>query len=137
MALLTNQEIFDKVAVHLLTQNKQSRTGDVGCAYRGNDGLSCAIGCLIPDAEYTQDIEGWLLPARLKTLSLDIDPEEREKGSEKLADILRSVGVPDTAFELLSQLQNIHDAYQPASWKERLAKCAQDNCVDSRIIQNF
>src|SRR5690349_11599184 len=46
------QEIFDKVARHLLTQKEQSRDS-FSCAYRGvnQNGkiLSCAVGCLIPD----------------------------------------------------------------------------------------
>lgn len=50
---MTNQEIFDTVATHLLRQNARSmgprtdpRFGTLsrGCAYRGDGGLRCAIG---------------------------------------------------------------------------------------------
>lgn len=56
---MTNQEIFDKVATHLLSQGKRSALGGVGCAYRGDGGLQCAIGCLIPDELYRYELEGW------------------------------------------------------------------------------
>lgn len=48
---MTNQEIFEKVAKHLLDQGRRSTlatpTGDEGaCAYRGTGGAKCAVGCL-------------------------------------------------------------------------------------------
>jgi hypothetical protein len=56
---MNQQEIFDKVATHLITQGVQAlTTADVGisptivCAYRGDNGTMCAAGCLIPDKEY-------------------------------------------------------------------------------------
>lgn len=64
---MNQQEIFDKVATHLITQGKQSlcywrqtewSQPDLGCAYRGDDGTMCAAGCLIPDDEYSRAFEG-------------------------------------------------------------------------------
>ena len=55
---MTAQEIFDKVAAHLLTQRKPSLLCGIGCAYRGEGGLKCAAGCLIPDEEYSPEMEG-------------------------------------------------------------------------------
>lgn len=53
----TLQDVFDRVAVHLVEQG-QPATDDIGrCAYRGMGGMSCAVGCLIPDARYHPDIE--------------------------------------------------------------------------------
>lgn len=60
---MNQQEIFDKVATHLIAQGKQSlapdphHEGEV-CAYRGADGTMCAAGCLIPDDEYDPAFEG-------------------------------------------------------------------------------
>lgn len=50
--LISAQEIFAVVAEHILTM--PHRATDLGgrCAYRGRDGLSCAIGCLLTDDEY-------------------------------------------------------------------------------------
>jgi hypothetical protein len=53
---MTLQETFDKVCVHLLTQLQKSvfldSNGSMACAYRGPNGLKCAVGCLIPDELY-------------------------------------------------------------------------------------
>ena len=47
------QEVFDRVASHLLTQSARSLLPDgSGCAYRGANGRMCAVGCLIADYEY-------------------------------------------------------------------------------------
>lgn len=51
------QEIFNKVAAHLLTQGRPAREED-RCRYRTTNGLSCAVGCLIPDELYSPSFEG-------------------------------------------------------------------------------
>lgn len=53
--IMNRQEAFDIAAKHLLAQGKKSRMKDDDylCAYRGSDGLKCAIGALIPDDQYT------------------------------------------------------------------------------------
>lgn len=53
------QEIFDKVATHLFTQGTRCYDEDaLACAYFGPNGMKCAVGALIPDADYRDDIEG-------------------------------------------------------------------------------
>jgi hypothetical protein len=55
---MTNQEIFDTVALHLIKQGKQSIDAAKGmCLYRGPNGLKCAVGCLIPDEVYDPSME--------------------------------------------------------------------------------
>lgn len=59
---MNNQEAFDKVVAHLKTQKKRSteslslKAGDK-CLYRGPNGLKCAIGCLIPDELYDNNMD--------------------------------------------------------------------------------
>lgn len=51
------------VAEHLGKQRKQSdgqHPDGHGCCYRGDNGLMCAIGCLIPDELYDFQMEGKL-----------------------------------------------------------------------------
>jgi hypothetical protein len=65
---MTKQEIFDKVATHLLAQGKPSFTRFGGCQYRGPNGAKCAAGVLIPDDLYDPGYEGDAadhLPARV------------------------------------------------------------------------
>ena len=54
------QEIFDTVATHLFKQGRQATSRQAGglCVYRGEGGLKCAVGVLIPDQLYTETMEG-------------------------------------------------------------------------------
>lgn len=56
------QEDFDTVITHLVNQGKRSidSVRDM-CLYRSEDGLKCAIGCLIPDDRYNPSIEDRLV----------------------------------------------------------------------------
>ena len=56
---MNHQEAFDIAARHLLVQGKRSLTSDGACAYRGEGGLKCAIGALIPDDQYDPKMENW------------------------------------------------------------------------------
>lgn len=46
----TEQQVFDQVAGHLLTQKEVLPSP--ACFYRGPNGLKCAAGCLIANDEY-------------------------------------------------------------------------------------
>jgi len=46
---MTAQEIFDKVWHHMSTQKVQSLSKTGNCAYRGDNGMACAVGCLLDD----------------------------------------------------------------------------------------
>ena len=92
---MTRQEIFDKVAKHLLTQprsfvNSDVVKGKIRCLYRGPNGTKCAAGCLIPDDEYNESFEN-------KTIDSIKDeiPSFDEFSTE---DIL-----------MIKDLQNLHD----------------------------
>ncbi len=103
---LTDQTAFNKVVKHLLKQRRPARDNDRVCKYRDYDnGRKCAIGCLIPDAEYKKSMEGssifglaeeGLLPSSLKELNL----------------------------ELLDELQHVHDYTEPSTWLQHLGKVA-------------
>lgn len=58
---MTQQETFEKVVNHLLTQGvlaTEDGTNKTRCMYRGHNGTKCAIGCLITDEEYKPSMEG-------------------------------------------------------------------------------
>ncbi len=100
--LKSDREIFDFVKTHLLKQNKQAGN-ESGCVYRARDGTKCAVGCLIPDWYYSEDLEG--LPA----------------SSSEIRCILKQTLVfgPKTPL-LLSSLQLCHDSYPIDEWSGRL-----------------
>ena len=116
------QEIFDTVSTHLLTQNRKSITEINGkpevCAYRGNNGASCAIGCLIPDAAYHPDLEG-------QSIS-DADvwvAAHPVIGSSFLGS--RHAG--NAKFKLLRELQMMHDGNHVEEWPVILQELANDH----------
>ena len=96
---MNQQEVFVKVANHLMAQKKTS-TRSGWCAYRGYDGLMCAVGCLIKDEHYS------------------IELESRGVGCGSVRKALEASGIPDTPvyYKLLSALQDIHDSVAPARW---------------------
>ena len=54
-----NQAVFNFVVNHLRQQKLQSTDDPTGgCVYKSKDGTSCAVGCLIPEEEYTSSFEG-------------------------------------------------------------------------------
>jgi hypothetical protein len=53
----TLQEVFNIVSIHLLTQGQMSLNANGDCAYRGENGLMCAAGILIPDEAYRPGME--------------------------------------------------------------------------------
>ena len=59
---MEKQEIFDKVTAHLRSMKERSGYLDYidifTCFYHAESGAKCAIGCLIPAAEYDSRIEG-------------------------------------------------------------------------------
>ncbi len=63
---MTPQEIFDKVVNHLRAQGAKSEmdhpVAGLMCAYRGIQGRMCAVGCLIPDADYLPTMEDIAAP---------------------------------------------------------------------------
>ena len=102
---MTNQEAFSKVARHLLKQNARSMIDD-HCAYRANNGLRCAVGCLLSDAEY--------------------DPVWDQRVIS-VTDLRIQFAPPSLAGldgDLLSELQMLHDSEEPAQWRCLLERTA-------------
>lgn len=109
----TNQEIFDKVSVHLLTQNRKSHLPGAKdlCAYRGVDGCKCAVGVMIYDEHYIKELEDKL--AR----------------SSSVQTALIASGVPAWIVGeeyLLIDLQLVHDLYPPEMWRDGLQDVAAE-----------
>lgn len=109
---MDTQQIFDKVVNHLLTQGKKSVSplNPKKCLYRGPDGSSCAVGCLITDKYYNSIFEN-------KTaLSLYV-----------IKAVERSLGQPLSVEQkkLLQELQHIHDDEDAWSWPYILSDVAK------------
>jgi hypothetical protein len=100
----TAQEVFDQVAKHMLTQKAQCALEDGVCAYRGNDGLKCAAGCLISDEEIETY---WNVLPWISLINRGIAPDKHRR--------------------LISELQAIHDSpyFNPKEdWQRELRNIA-------------
>ncbi len=98
---MNNQEAFERVTRHLLTQMQRSVGVGIqgGCWYRSPTGLKCAVGCLIDDDKYSSDMEGvWV--------------------SKLMADFGKQVSnLVGVEPYLLTELQDIHDRKVPQMWR--------------------
>lgn len=99
----TAQEVFDYVANHLRKQGRPSLRPKVNkndsasaCAYRGMNGLTCAVGCLMTDAEYQEEFEGDSIHT-LVSCSMIVKEDEKDTFWQRHLD-------------LLSALQTVHDS---------------------------
>ena len=111
----TEQEVFDQVARHLLTQNKASldMLGN-SCQYRGIDGLKCAAGCLISDDEYQPDMERTYWG---ELVNSNLAPKEHE--------------------EIIAMLQDIHDDWPPSRWLFALKDLAAERNLNTSVLDEF
>lgn len=115
----TNQKVFKDIVLHLLTQKIQSKiikmSGHLGCSYRGANGTSCAVGCLIPDEQYVYTMERCPTAYSL----FNEYPLFKQHFEEKYGEIT------DDTIELLEILQNIHDSSDVfPEMVSRLVNCA-------------
>lgn len=108
---MTNQEIFDTVKTHLLTQDAKAIDFRGECVYRAADGKRCAAGCVIPDELYSSDYEG-------------LGADHRE-----LLRVWECLGIDKEGQILLSDLQDVHDDLEPAAWPDALHNVARLHSV--------
>lgn len=107
---MTKQTLFNRVVRHLRAQGKPAASPTSGnCYYRVRDAqtdavLKCAIGCLIPDARYTPDMEG--------------------QAAEWKA-VREAAGLEQTHLRLAMRLQAVHDTKAPSEWEKELQTVAK------------
>lgn len=116
---MTLQEVFDKVARHLLTQGQRSILRETGrCAYRGDEGCMCAVGVLIADEHYHPKLE------------------DNSVGEWHVQQALRSSGIETDTKTLLvlAELQHIHDQRNLKEWRECLQALAVREGLDTSAL---
>ena len=102
---MNNQEVYDKVKEHLLSQNLRSINPIGECLYRGENGAMCAVGVLIPDDMYYSSFE---------SQSCD---------SEAIRYVLNKFKI-DVKF--VCKLQIIHDSLSTCMWPKALENVATE-----------
>jgi hypothetical protein len=111
---MNKQEVYNKVRDHLLKQNAKSKN-DNSCAYRGDNGMMCAAGCLIPDELYNPDIDS--LEDGLTWNSL---VREHRK-------IANAISTDVEVHEFIRLLQLVHDEQSPERWEKSLMQLALEH----------
>ena len=107
----TDQEVFDYIANHLLSQGEKCQELDDDtspiCVYKNTDNQRCAAGCLFGPGEYNPSLEGnnWM--------------GLRDKGI-----------VPGFHCGLITALQRIHDTRPADEWYHELKDLAKDFHLD-------
>lgn len=111
---MNKQEIFDKVYTELSKQGVPSVDPYGNCLYRGPNGTKCAVGHLIPDELYDEE---------MNKLAVDDLPHS----------VLYHIGVtPDYSYgvmNLLRTLQDVHDMALTVSfqlWHEEMQRVAKE-----------
>jgi hypothetical protein len=127
--MLNRQLAFDRVAIHLLTQNKESLVptfdffGGFKCVYRAPDGCKCGIGALIPDDHYRPELEGNGVAALEVWRALDAD--------------LGANGGDIGDVDFMVALQQVHDRGKPEQWVSRLSHMARIYSLNTFAIRGF
>lgn len=108
--------VSERIRDHLIKQktraSKSYNDGDAGtktfCAYRGNNGTMCAVGCLLADEHYTPEMERKNVGNQdvsngvAKSLGINLDLEGADAGEHRR--VYAFIGMMDS-------WQNFHDDF--------------------------
>lgn len=113
---MTNQEVFDRVAQHLLQQGEPAlRHGRLVIQTRRCPILKSPIGCLIEDGRYTPACE--LMPAYRERLLQRSGINWNESG------------------QLIEELERIHDCEASENWLTALQSIADEFNLKQIILE--
>lgn len=98
---MNNQTAFNRAVRALRLQGKRSVDKWESCLYRGPDELKCAIGHLIPDRVYNEEME-------------NRNPYNLCEKSPYLRRLFT-----DCDLTFLAELQIIHDEHMPEVWEQK------------------
>jgi len=123
MKYLSNQQIFNKVAKHLLNQNeKATNIQETLCYYRLKKNgkiLKCAAGCLIKHKHYSRSFEG------------------RGVGDPDVSRALQKSGINMKNLitnSLVHRLQTVHDGNDEPEWHEELKRQGEFLKLNLRVV---
>lgn len=115
-----DQIAFDMAFTHLAQQGVPSYDEDEDCCrYRMEGGRMCGIGPLIPDGEYSSDMEGHGVG---------------EIKSEAIVRAIRLKVGGDPNLGLLREIQRIHDQDHFRDWKSSAAALAKTHNLSTATI---
>jgi hypothetical protein len=126
---MTNQEIFNRVSKHLLTQRKKAKQRNGLCVYRVGS-LKCAIGALIEDKYHDEYLDS--SDANSRSLP---DPSVLKALLASKVISNYDIRVRDSSrIILLHDLQEVHDYHRPNQWQKQLVIVAELFNLDPSIV---
>jgi len=120
---MNSQEVFDQIVNHLRQQRAKSIDILGRCAYRGSQGKKCAVGVLINDDEYCDQMEG----------SPVCDLIDSESKSQYVSIELRDRLKPH--MELLRALQLTHDLSEIKIWEQQFKEIAEHFKLEYKVLK--
>ena len=92
--MTTMKDLLEKAITGVIKQGKPSMSKFGGCGYRGSNGTKCAVGMLIDEGFYHEDLEGSTVKNRQVILAV-----QETNG----------VTLSEDDVAILDKLQNCHD----------------------------
>jgi hypothetical protein len=143
--LPTLQEIYDRTALHLLTQNRKSVKVKfvLDCLYRSPDGAMCAVGSWIKDEHYRVELEDRMVNdvgvVRVLVLSgVAPEPEPDRRPDDDVFDLSQDIQSDFVArLRLLKAFQKVHDLSDVEKWPAKLIELANDFSLSAAVVENF
>ena len=116
IAEMTNQEIFDEAAKHLLRMGRRCQEDKLPVYKHSFTGQTCPVGYfMVKDSLYFATMEHWDLESLVNWGYL---PGWEEK------------------WRLLKELQFVHDCRSPLKWSKALKRVAKKFRLSSRVLNN-
>ena len=112
------QKTFDTIVAHLRKQNAKSFNSSGKCAYRGANGMKCAVGVLIHDKNYQPRFD---FNDGMPAMHPDIMHALNASGN-----IDAEVFAPTQCMSMLLRMQNVHDHTPIPKWEEAFERVAKE-----------
>jgi len=126
---MSAQQIYDKVATHLIEQGaKSTLPNGWTCAYRGSKGRKCAAGVLILDAFYVPNLE--FNNVRTGDVSGTLEDSGVGLAHLGLVEALQSLH-DDTGVEFIT----LRDSYEVEDWPYMLALFAAERGLNMDALE--
>ena len=106
----TTRDLIDYVRNHLVAQGERCANERGTCRYRFGT-KSCAVGCLIDDDLYSEELEGGSVLRCEVTMAIQIT---------------HRIALSNSQLRVLRKLQYIHDEREPKHWSTIIAQYVSD-----------
>jgi hypothetical protein len=115
--LTTDEGVFEFVKQHLLNQGQKSE-GKSSCFYKQKNGLSCAIGCLIENEFYNDNLEF-------------------KNGDDPIVIDAVTKSLPNWVINknMLLDLQVVHDEYEVEEWECKLQELEEQTFHREELLR--